>query len=258
MFYALQNIRRRRSRCSFRCNGWCSSRTGGVLSGGGTGVVHCGGGKRSWYLVRRVRGSGGTGVAEPLFQRPKTSGPRRLVAHGHHLLLSHRGLWLLHQRHHRADHVRRRARMRWQGPKPIVLVRARHAARWLLHILQRRRRIGNRMVVGLRSGDLGRWWWAHHDRLTPGPITGPWWFSGFDVVNPAFWASSAAKVERTDVIMYWDEVEAVSLSATSAAIAAADFLDLLVALGRTYDLRHPNVCACQQLLLLVPVLPGIV
>lgn len=47
-----------------------------------------------------------------------------------------------------------------------------------------------------------------------------------EVVNPAFFASSAAKVERTDVIIYWDEVEAASLSATSAAIAAVDFLDV--------------------------------
>lgn len=47
-----------------------------------------------------------------------------------------------------------------------------------------------------------------------------------DVVNPAFLASSAAKVERTDVMMYWEDVEAASLSATSAAIAAADFLDV--------------------------------
>lgn len=47
-----------------------------------------------------------------------------------------------------------------------------------------------------------------------------------DVDRPAFFASSAAKVERTDVMMYWEEVEAASLSATSAAIAAADFLDV--------------------------------
>lgn len=45
-----------------------------------------------------------------------------------------------------------------------------------------------------------------------------------DDVSPAFLASSAANVERTDVMIYWEEVEAASLSATSAAIAAADFL----------------------------------
>lgn len=51
--------------------------------------------------------------------------------------------------------------------------------------------------------------------------------SGFDVdsvVRPAFFASSAANVERTEVMINWDEEEAASLSATSAAIAAADFL----------------------------------
>lgn len=47
-----------------------------------------------------------------------------------------------------------------------------------------------------------------------------------DVVSPAVLAASAANVERTDVMMYWEEVEAASLSATSAAIAAADFLDV--------------------------------
>lgn len=47
-----------------------------------------------------------------------------------------------------------------------------------------------------------------------------------DDVSPAFLAASAANVERTDVMIYWEEVEAASLSATSAAIAAADFLDV--------------------------------
>lgn len=39
--------------------------------------------------------------------------------------------------------------------------------------------------------------------------------------RPAFFASSAANVERTECIIIWEEVEAVSLSATSAAMAAA-------------------------------------
>lgn len=43
--------------------------------------------------------------------------------------------------------------------------------------------------------------------------------------SPTLLASSAANDERTDVMMYWEDVEAASLSATSAAIAAADFLD---------------------------------
>lgn len=37
--------------------------------------------------------------------------------------------------------------------------------------------------------------------------------------------SSAANEERTDDMMYWEEVEAASRSATSAAMSAADFLD---------------------------------
>lgn len=44
-----------------------------------------------------------------------------------------------------------------------------------------------------------------------------------DDVNPAPLAASAANVERTDVMIYWEDVEAASLSATSAAITAADF-----------------------------------
>jgi hypothetical protein len=52
--------------------------------------------------------------------------------------------------------------------------------------------------------------------------------SGFDGVEPftrpAFFASWAANVERTEVIISWEELEAASLSATSAAMAAVDFL----------------------------------
>lgn len=44
-----------------------------------------------------------------------------------------------------------------------------------------------------------------------------------------FFASSAAKVESTDVIICWDRLEAASLSATSAAIAAAVFFEISVA-----------------------------
>lgn len=43
-------------------------------------------------------------------------------------------------------------------------------------------------------------------------------------VRPAVFASSAAKVERTEAIINWEELEAASLSATKAAMAAADFL----------------------------------
>ena len=46
-----------------------------------------------------------------------------------------------------------------------------------------------------------------------------------ELVRLAFLASSAAKVERTEVIICWEWVEAASLSATSAAMAAAVFLD---------------------------------
>lgn len=50
-------------------------------------------------------------------------------------------------------------------------------------------------------------------------------FEGVDTfAKPAFFASSAANVERTEVIISWEELEAASLSATSAAMAAADFL----------------------------------
>lgn len=44
-----------------------------------------------------------------------------------------------------------------------------------------------------------------------------------EFIRAASLASSAAKEERADIIMSWEELEAVSLSATSAAIAAADF-----------------------------------
>lgn len=47
-----------------------------------------------------------------------------------------------------------------------------------------------------------------------------------EVIKPAFLASSAAKVERTDVIICCDEEEAANLSATSAAMAAAVFLEV--------------------------------
>ena len=46
-----------------------------------------------------------------------------------------------------------------------------------------------------------------------------------EFVRFAFLASSAAKVERTEVIICWEWVEAASLSATSAAMAAAVFLE---------------------------------
>lgn len=49
----------------------------------------------------------------------------------------------------------------------------------------------------------------------------------FDVdsdVRREFFASSATNVERTELMINWDDDEAISLSATSAAIAAADFL----------------------------------
>lgn len=50
--------------------------------------------------------------------------------------------------------------------------------------------------------------------------------AGYDEVfdSPADFAASAANVERTDDMIYCEELEAVSLSATSAAIAAAVFL----------------------------------
>lgn len=41
------------------------------------------------------------------------------------------------------------------------------------------------------------------------------------VDSPAFFASSAAMLDKTDVIISWEEVEAASLSATSAAMEAA-------------------------------------
>lgn len=41
------------------------------------------------------------------------------------------------------------------------------------------------------------------------------------VDRPAFFASSAAMLERTDVIIICEDVEAASLSATSAAMEAA-------------------------------------
>lgn len=79
---------------------------------------------------------------------------------------------------------------------------------------------------------------------TFGSVTGRW-FSGFSIglltldekeaddveefISPAFLASSAANVERTDVIIYREELEAASLSATSAAIDAADFLIICAA-----------------------------
>lgn len=49
-------------------------------------------------------------------------------------------------------------------------------------------------------------------------------FNADSEVRPAFFASSAANVDRTELMISWDEEEAASLSATSAAIAAADFL----------------------------------
>lgn len=52
-----------------------------------------------------------------------------------------------------------------------------------------------------------------------------------DGVSPAPLAASAANEERTDVMIYWEDVEAASLSATSAAIAAADFFDDCSELG---------------------------
>lgn len=39
-----------------------------------------------------------------------------------------------------------------------------------------------------------------------------------DFINPAFFACSAANVERTDFIICWEELEAASMSATSAAV----------------------------------------
>lgn len=47
-----------------------------------------------------------------------------------------------------------------------------------------------------------------------------------EVIKPAFLASSAANVERTDVMICCDDVEAANLSATSAAMAAAVFLEV--------------------------------
>lgn len=46
-----------------------------------------------------------------------------------------------------------------------------------------------------------------------------------ELVKLAFFASSAAKDERTEVIICWEWVEAASLSATSAAMAAAVFFE---------------------------------
>lgn len=47
-----------------------------------------------------------------------------------------------------------------------------------------------------------------------------------DFTNCAVLASSAANVERTEVMIYWEELEAASMSATSAAILLVDFLVL--------------------------------
>lgn len=56
-----------------------------------------------------------------------------------------------------------------------------------------------------------------------------------EFISAAFLASSAAKEERADIMISLEELEAVSLSATSAAIAAVDFFVICSGLALAKD-----------------------